>query len=345
MTADAFIVCEDAGGAAALAPVVRALGARGARLSFCYGNVARATFDAEGIAVADGGLPEGARYAKRVLTASSCWGERLEARAILEARAVGVPSVSIVDFWSNYEARFSYPGETGLDALPDRVLAIDETMRAELSNAGVDEARITVTGSPAFDGLQSDGERWVRPGNEVVLFLSQPMAALYGEDERSPKFLGYTERTVLAMVAPMVADVGATLVVRPHPREDREALAAFVAGLPGSVRFDASPTLRDAIRGARVVTGMTTMGLVDAALRGAPAISIQTGRRGEDGLPTNRIGLTRGVSDSDSLRSALVDALGASPFEPRATAPFPRDATARVLAACDAVHGRLAVRS
>jgi len=331
------VVCEDAGGAAALAPVVLALAARGEALRFALGALAARVFAAAGIDARASIAPESAGGSRLVLAATSPWGERLEARAVIAARGAGVPSVALVDFWARYEERLSYPAPTGFAALPDRVLAIDEWMRRDLVAAGVDEARVVVTGSPAFDAILA-GPRWAPPPEPRVLFLSQPMAALFGDDPRAPSYLGYTERSVLAALASIVAELDAELVVRPHPREDEATLRAFAMGLPCRVAWDASGSLRDAVARARAVVGMTTMALVEAALMGAPALSAQLGRKA-DGLPTNRTGLTRDVPDAASLLAALRDAL-ALRSAPPPHAAFAPGATARVVAVLDAIAPR-----
>src|SRR5215469_16356443 len=93
------------------------------------------------------------------------------------------------------------------------------------------------------------------------------------------------------------------------------------------------------VTNARVVVGMFTMGLVEAALLGKPAISVQVGRRGPDALPTNRSGLTRGVIDPKELRDVLAASLeGRLPPPPRAALDAWRPGAAdRVIDALDAL--------
>jgi hypothetical protein len=206
-------------------------------------------------------------------------------------------------------------------------------MHEDLRALGVADERVVVTGSPAFDATLARRRRW-SPSGRTVLFLSQPIKTLFGGE------LGYTEDDVLGAVAVVVAEAGAELVVRPHPREDTEALRKRMTALPCPTRTDASADVLDAVRDARVVVGMTTMALVHAALLGAPTLSVQIDRRGKDPLPTNRDGLTIPVADASELRRQLLAALDAvAPLPPRVPAGWSPDATGRVVAALDALVG------
>lgn len=317
MSLRALVVCEDAGAAAALAPVCEVLRAEGATVAGWLGEVAGRTLGVAGRRIlADADALERALATDEIsrsdvlLAGTSAWGLRLEARAVLEARRRGVPSVGLLDFWSNYEPRLSFPERTGLDACPDVLAVVDGTMRDDLVTLGVPSARLVVTGSPAFDRWLDAPARPPGHAGRSVVFLSQPLRALYGDA------LGYDELVVLEATARISADLGAPLVVRPHPREDRGALEAVIATLPGEIAFSTEADLGADLAAARVVVGMTTMGLVHAALGGVPAISAQLERRGDDGLATNRLGLTLPVTTREELSVRIRSAFGAGSAEP-----------------------------
>ena len=103
------VVCEDAGAAQALAPVLAALAARGDRVIAVLGPVAARVLGAlpasttaviaateDEATAALGALDwEGLCV---LLTGSTPWGARSEARAVLRARAEGVP-VATAALW------------------------------------------------------------------------------------------------------------------------------------------------------------------------------------------------------------------------------------------------------
>jgi hypothetical protein len=224
----------------------------------------------------------------------------------------------------------------------DEVLAIDKEMERRLVAAGVPPSRVVVTGSPAFDALwESDQSSSTQPG-QYVLFLSQPIAALHGTDGSAPTFLGYTEQVVLDAVARLVAPHGIELRVRPHPREDESALLGLAHRLPGRVYVERTGSLREVIRKADWVVGMTSIALIEAALLGKVAISAQFDRRGEDPLWTNALGLTVGVTDRQGLQEVVAETVHAT-RTPRvarsnmAALGWSPGAAGRVLARVDAV--------
>jgi hypothetical protein len=339
-----LFVSEDAGAARALAPVAALRRRSGDRVRWLAAPIAADAIGATdarvvtSLADLEGALAAELAEADAVVTGSSCWGLRLEARAVRAARGRR-PTATLIDFPSQLQPRLSFPGDTDLGALPDRVLALDATMRDALVTSGVEARRIVVTGSPALD------ECWGaplarRPRLDAVLFLSQPLESLYGADASAPGWLGYSERTVLRELAPLVRDLGLELLVRPHPREDAAALAAALAALPGPPRLVAGP-LREALEHSACAVGMTTMALVEAALCGVPSVSAQLGRRGADPLPSNASGLTIAVDDAASLAAALAEAVrhpdGVERLERARALGWSPGAAERVSAAVDAL--------
>jgi hypothetical protein len=313
--------CEDAGGARALAPVLRQLLERGDPIDFWLGRVAAEILQADLPAAGAAPIAEASELERRLavwgdwqvlLSASTSWGLRIEGRAVQAARAQGCPSLTLIDFPSQYAERLSLDGPWS--ALGDRAALVDVPMRDDLLALGVPAERLEVTGSPAFDALLQAPPPASPPASDHVLFLSQPIAALFGDGPSRESFLGYTELTVLRALAPLVAQEGVRLVIRPHPREDAGQLEQLAATLPGEIAIDPSGTLGEAVDRARLVVGMMTMGLVEAALRGASVVSAQLHRRGPDPLPSNRVGLTFPALSEAELAGA-VHRLLASPRE------------------------------
>jgi hypothetical protein len=294
----AFVV-EDAGGARAVLPVVREVASATLLLGPAAADVARSM----GMQVEPERVVTTVEDVERqltdvanadvVVTGSTCWGLRMEARAVRAAREARRASLTVVDFWSNYRERLSFPGEDDWNALPTCLAVVDDKMRSDLLKLHPPEVRLEVTGSPAFDELF---DRQALPRGDVVTFLSQPIQALYGDG------LGYTERSILVTLAGACRELGYPLQVKPHPREDAKALATLAESLGVTM---AEGTLSACFARSFAVVGMTTMGLVEAALVGRRAFSVQLGRVGEDALPTNAGGLTTAVASAADLREGL----------------------------------------
>jgi hypothetical protein len=300
------IVCEDAGAANALAPVsmllaseatVRCvLGPAAFRAQSRWGGEARVVETPAGFE--DSLLWISDLAPRAILTGTTCWGLRIEALSIRWARQTRTRSLSYIDFWSNYQARLSFPTSNGLELVPDRLLVVNDSMKAALVGLGIPSEGIVVAGSPALEA-QGPAERPTRAPD--WLFLSQPFAVL----NQSPS-LGYDERVVLRRLALVAERRGVRLLVRPHPRENVSDLRGFLSSLPGRVELDANRPLVLATTSTTLVLGMTTMALVEASVQGAPTLSIQLNSIAPVRLPSIEAGKTILFTDGDL--DAAVDA-------------------------------------
>jgi hypothetical protein len=368
-------VAGDPGGANAVGPVVLELLAAGRRVRALAYRQACEVWKRLGVPFEK--LPEvadvdGVRRRFReawpdlLLTGTSCNGIDLEKAFLAAARDCGAPSLAVLDFWSNYRARFA--DEHGaLSCLPDRIAVMDEWARGEMIAAGFDARRLAVTGQPAFDALAAfraratpayreavRGGLGVGPGERLVLFASQPLARLYGEDPADPRFLGYTEHTVLEALVRALDGIGRcraepiTLLIRPHPRERAEDLVRH-RGRATRVVVDDRGDGRDAALAADVVAGMTTVLLYEACLMRCVVVSLQPGLRSEDSLPTNRRGASRAVYREDEIEgvveSLLVDREARAEAIARASGmAVDAGAAGRVVQALDALAESWAAR-
>jgi hypothetical protein len=270
-----------------------------------------------------------------VLTATSMNGVDLEKRFIAAARHLSIPSLAILDFWSNYRPRFEN-NEGELDFLPDRIAVMDEHARNEMIKGGFPPSTIAVTGQPAFDDLRDWAARkgtsarkrlrtelGISDEEKLVLFASQPIAELYGESPQSDGFLGFTQHSVLqtlfsALQTMSREDSGKFVVwLRPHPREELSAYSDHVSDWNSPemrVFVSSEGTPLESAVAADVVTGMNSVLLVEAALMHLPVISLQPDLRGFDTLPLSRLclGQTLYSEELENWTSALRSALDKS---------------------------------
>lgn len=324
----------DYGGAAALVPVIQALRARSqeAVRAIAYGQAtavwscAGLDFDTMGECTADAvDAVLAAAEASVIVTGTSMNGVMLEQQFVRTARSRGLPSVAVLDAWINYRERFVTAD--GTRCVPDRIAVMDETARAEMVEAGFDPATLVITGQPAFDDLPRWADEaaiqrarelrrlWgVAPDARAVLFASQPLIELYGgRDDHA--YFGYDEQTVLRLLISSLEEISRsaslpiTLVIRPHPREDREPLQLASAVITVLVNADGHG--RDAALAADLVTGMTSTLLQEACYLQRITVSLQPGLRRPDVLQTNRLGHSQAVYDTEEvpevLRRALLD--------------------------------------
>jgi hypothetical protein len=257
-----------------------------------------------------------------LVTGTSYNGIDLEKKFITAARKLGVPSLAVLDFWSNYATRFS-DAEGNLAHVPDRIAVMDDRAHDEMVAAGFDARQLVVTGQPALDDLISykkahTNERraairatlGVKDDERLILFASQPLASVFGDNAERPLYLGYTEFTVLDALVSSLESIAehrakqVTLLIRPHPRENSQA---FEDQSSDSIRIVVSSDgdSREMVLASDLVAGMTTMLLVEACFLGVPVVSLQPGLRTADPLPTNRTGLSRPVYSTDEFESVI----------------------------------------
>jgi hypothetical protein len=217
-------------------------------------------------------------------------------RIARQAHANGLPVICVLDNWMNYRKRLETDGLPML--VPDVYAVMDELALAEAVADGVPPGCLHLVGQPALSNLADDylacpvsvsrdealrRSGWGTPGKKLVVFISEPAEKDQGADEHSPQFRGYTEKTVLALLArclqPFRDKVQVGLV--PHPREDAAALLAHWEKCRGRLQGGrlAVETGRKAVFIADGVCGMASLLLYEALLLGKPVLDLQPGLR------------------------------------------------------------------
>jgi hypothetical protein len=311
----------DAGGARALLPVVRWLRSAREVDVECRAYRAAASIWAEtGFRPGNAGDADVGGF-DRALLGTTVAPEQYEVRVTRQARELGVRTVTVLDFWSNYRQRFT--SGQGEFVLPDVIAIMDEQASREMREAGFPADVLRVTGQPAFDDLAAlDVEAVGARGRELlagafagappellILYASQPLSQLYRREE-----LGFHEHEVLRDVVEALGDVlrahgrRATLLVKPHPRE---LGAPFRLPPPPGAELavclltDGWVGHREAAAASDLVIGMNSMALLEACLLRRRVLTYQPGLMLPDPLPSNRFGWSRAVYDSRDLRGAL----------------------------------------
>ena len=229
-----------------------------------------------------------------MLVTGTSWGTDIEVKCLEMCSCVGVKTVSILDYWSNYRMRFKYMDYEKY-VFPDKLFVMDEIAYEEAIADGIDKSIIEITGSPGLDKyialMKADvGKQTKKIGD--VLFLSDPVSELYGDS------LGYTEQTVFADIMDVCKDLGRDVRIKFHPKDNDEIRNKYAdRAVEG--------TIEDVVPKFSVVIGMATMGLLHSWFLGIPIVSYQPGLMRNDMCITNILGITTRVDCKNSLKKLL----------------------------------------
>jgi predicted glycosyltransferase len=331
-----LVICGDPGGASAVAPVIKFLESENRlRIEAVAYNEAGSIWDNFEITYKN--IPNDISHeailsllkkpdVKLLFSGTSVNSIDLERKFIAAAAHISKPSLSLIDFWTNYTWRFS-DKDKRLVTLPDRIAIMDEFAFDEMVKEGFEPSRLVITGQPAFDDLASwsagftEGRRdevrrslGVTRDEIFVLFASQPLTSLYGTDVIQEKYLGFDEWVVLETLIQTLDEIkietGAKihLVIRPHPRESVELFHDYGSDII-PITLVESGSARSQVMTADLVIGMNTELLVEACYMGCVTLSLQPGLRHPDRLPTNRLGFSRSVYHHEEIKPALLELL------------------------------------
>jgi len=327
-----IVVCGDPGGANALVPVIKQLHSekKWDVLVFAYlhardimeNNSILFSMVDDKITLPDIEKILNENYPAILITGTSFNGVDLEIKFIRVAQKLAIPTLAILDFWSNYSLRFCDRQE-GLLYIPDKIAIMDEIAWSEMIAEGFQPNALIVTGQPAFDGLAEfklnfdAGKRRkirhffkIHASELMVVFVSQPFSSVCGEDESNPRFPGYTEKTVLISLITTLEMLSQdckrdiALIIRPHPSEKPDSYDKITSNV---IRIIASPDgdPREIMMASDLVVGMNTELLVEACYLGCMVASLQPGLRFKDVLPTNRSGCSIPVYSEEKIADAI----------------------------------------
>ena len=231
-----------------------------------------------------------------LLVTGTSWGNQTELLCIRLCRKWNVPTVSILDYWSNYSNRFLMELSTGGEYIyPDYYFVMDEMAKKEAISDGLPEDILRVVGHPGLDKYLLMGKRKpVFSGNRSVLFLSQPLSVLYGNT------LGYDEYIAFEDLREVCEELSLDVHIKFHPKDSANFREQYK-------KFSVEGNTDDLMLQHGMVVGMSTMALLHGGLMGVPVISYQPNLLGKDGCITNRLGISRGCYTKDELKRTMLE--------------------------------------
>src|SRR3989344_2870532 len=280
---------NDPGGMNAIVPVISALIARGDDVVGIATGPAAAIAKQKKLPVEDASEYSNEELQREVGTASpdiflagTSAGDSIDKKIF---RLIpNIPSVYVLDFWSNYRMRFSAEGED-LGYPPTAICVMDELARREMLAVGFDDDRLHVTGNPHTEHF-TEGITRDRENPHEIVFVSQPVREVDGET------YGFDEYLVLEHLARAMKKLPKAfrLRIRLHPKDESNKYTLY---LNECITMSPAAMLEEELSTAGLVIGMFSPVLIQARVAGKRVISYEPCLRGTDPLATNRLGLTK----------------------------------------------------
>ncbi|MBN9244821.1 MAG: hypothetical protein J0I98_18715 [Mesorhizobium sp.] len=193
------------------------------------------------------------------LVSGTGWASSVEHDARAKARALGLPSIAVLDHWANYQERFERQGQ---QVLPDRYWVTDEIALERARRIfGADAATELVPNLYLARQLSM-----IRPIDaatpNVLLYVLEPARSdwgrgIDGEFQALDFFLDRFPK--LALPNDLV------IRLRPHPSDAPGKYAAWMDRNSGFlIELDTAPDMAAALSDVRYVVGCESYGLVVA---------------------------------------------------------------------------------
>jgi len=264
-----------------------------------------------------------------------------------------IPTIGVVDSRANVEHRFGGGTDNPHAHAPDIVIVPDEQTRHAFLSLGFHEEKVVSCGHPHYDHVRDERRRLEEVGAEqlrrshgfapaknqtIIVFCAEISAGLKPQQFlRSAEYTlsgdaRHSQRTEIVLDE-FLAGFNAQkekpyLVLRLHPKNDREDFAEFLSNF--DLISEGGSSLEVVFCGDLIV-GMTSVILTEAALLGRATVSIVPRLSERDWLPTIAMGITKTCTTSKEILEVFSDELEA--HQPDATAldlGLPKDSTERV---------------
>lgn len=296
-----IFTAQDPGGFNAILPVIKELKKRNNfLLKLILANESRGIAKKNKISYQDGNKltdKELAQLARKenpdlIFTATSM-GRSIEDRIIKIAKVQKVKTVALIEFWANYKPRFYI--------LPDYILVVDRIMKKEMTEKRFDPKKLIITGSPIFDTFSGSNQR-----GKFISFFSQPFSEIYKKEDK--EYWGYDEIQVFEDLIECLEKLQLknSIKIKFHLRTKKlDKFDEMIKNSKLNISIEKKLSSEDLIKKSKVVIGMNSIVLFQAAMMGKNVLSYQPDLNRKDPLISNRLGISTSVYYKKNLCSVL----------------------------------------
>jgi len=237
-----------------------------------------------------------------------------------------IPSVAVLDYWTNYMQRFfRFDGNKRIYSIPDKICVMDEQVKTEMLFEGFQNDTIIVTGQPYFEYIQNwkgmlpeyelgnIRKKYMKNSDNLMVgFCTEPIEEDRKITGNNP---GYNQYTTLETIFDLLNELCIQnnkkihLVIRPHPREKESGYSYLLNkhNQSGYLSLEISKTgsSLEFVASCDMVTGMRTMALIEACFMKKIVISYQPGLKQIDHFLGTTRGFCPSIYERDNLRTIL----------------------------------------
>lgn len=243
---------------------------------------------------------------------------RAERAALESARQLGIPSLCLVDLFTEFELR-GFLSEPGYGS---KICVLNELAKEILISAGRPADEIVITGNPAFDSLTSKENLEAAHHYRKIHNLENQMTILWARSTL-PEDLALTDETENKLVDLALKNPQLTVIIRPHPNEPPRS----VPQAPNIILSGKKDQIAKILHVTDVVCTLYSTVAVEAFLIGKKVIQI-TGTEMFKSFNCVSAGFATGVSNMMDLENEI-NRIASSKNIYKTTAPR-LDATSKV---------------
>lgn len=293
-----LFAAQDPGGFNCLMPVIKELKKKKIFFQVILANESRNVAKNNNIDFIDGNIINQAQREKilnqfnfNCVVVGTSDGFSLDKKVTQWAKKKKIPTVSVTDFWSvDHRTRFSSQNKVDLNFATDVFCVIDQRMKNQMIQEGFNPKKILITGNPFF----STFNKKLSDQGKFILFVCQPFTEVYDHLDKISGQPFFNEIKIFEdyLLCLKNNKINLPIIIALHPRCKRKDKFNFLLKNNKSIRIAKKETSK-LIKDAKLVLGINSIMLFEAAMLGKRVVSFQPGiNKKNDILITNHIGLT-----------------------------------------------------
>jgi len=263
---------------------------------------------------------------KLVLVGTSENKNSLGFELIIQAKNNNIVTASFIDMVVNASERFKGVSNDPLRYCPDWLLVPDIITKNEYIKIGFNSNRVRVCGHPCYDRALRFSREWsnneanlknelfinTRCNQKIIVFISEskdelnPVASIYNDNYilRGRGKSKFRTHIILEEILDAIKQISPKpyLIVRLHPKNIIKEFSNYFNEVD---MFHENSNPLPLLMKSDLVIGMSSMLLMEAALIGAPTLSLLPVKSEANWLPNTKNGYTEVITDRSLIKNRI----------------------------------------